>query len=90
MIAMDTVQRQTQIFWLLFKGLNRNYSNAASVLFRLGSESGFGSPERTLRYVRKAKHEKGLSDLPLTRQSLIGGVAFGGQLTQVVQKWRGV
>ena len=38
---------------------NQNYSNAASVLFRPGSEADFGSPERTETYVRKAKLESG-------------------------------
>jgi hypothetical protein len=38
---------------------NQNYSNAASVLFRPGSEADFGSPERTETYVRKSKLESG-------------------------------
>jgi hypothetical protein len=38
---------------------NRNYSVAASVLFRPGSEGDFGSPERTLKYVRKPKLQSG-------------------------------
>jgi hypothetical protein len=38
---------------------NQNYANAASVLFRPGSEADFGSPERTEMYVRKPKVESG-------------------------------
>jgi hypothetical protein len=44
---------------MTFRYSNRNYSNAAIVLFRPGSEAGFGSPERTGTYVRKPKSESG-------------------------------
>jgi tRNA (guanine-N7-)-methyltransferase len=38
---------------------NQNASDAALVLFRLGSGGGFGSPERTQKYVRKPKPSPG-------------------------------
>jgi hypothetical protein len=38
---------------------NQNYSDAAIVSFRLGSSGSFDSPERTQRYVRKAKLPEG-------------------------------
>ena len=44
---------------LLFSGNNQDYSDAASVLFISGSEGDFDSPERTKRYVRKAKLQSG-------------------------------